>query len=171
MTERAEQLSLDDALDESGGFDNWDVFRQPTPRRRWHSAAELAERWRMSPEQAEEWLEALERTGSRAVRAPIGLRRRRRHGSWGSGPVADRLLRMREVADMLGVSSRTVQRWAADERRLPAPFVLSSRALRWRESEILDWLEARRGGVTHSAVAVTHSDALGVSCGSPERVS
>ncbi len=53
------------------------------------------------------------------------------------------LLRMRDVADVLGVSTRTVQRWV-DEGRLPAPFVLSSRALRWRRSEVEAWLEGRR---------------------------
>jgi prophage regulatory protein len=54
------------------------------------------------------------------------------------------LLRMRQVADLLDVSPRTVQRWV-DEGRLPAPLVLSSRCLRWRESELLDWLESCRG--------------------------
>jgi excisionase family DNA binding protein len=57
--------------------------------------------------------------------------------------VSDRLLRAREVAEMLGMSTDWVlDKWEA--RELPG-FRLSSRAVRFRESEILDWLESRRG--------------------------
>ena len=59
--------------------------------------------------------------------------------------MTDRLLRAREVADLLGLSPATVLDWFEDGR-LPG-FKLSSRAVRFRESEVMAWLEERR--VTH----------------------
>jgi len=56
--------------------------------------------------------------------------------------VTDRLLRDREVADLFGVSSGTILDWFEADK-LPG-FKLSSRAVRFRESEVLDSLEARR---------------------------
>lgn len=54
------------------------------------------------------------------------------------------LLTTRDVADMLGLSSEAVlRRWRAGE--LPG-FRLSTKALRFRESEVLAWLESRREG-------------------------
>jgi excisionase family DNA binding protein len=58
------------------------------------------------------------------------------------GGVTDRLLRAREVAELVGLSTSTVLDWWQDGR-LPG-FRLSSRAVRFRESEILEWIEARR---------------------------
>jgi excisionase family DNA binding protein len=55
----------------------------------------------------------------------------------------DRLLKAREVAELVGLSPSTVLDWWQDGR-LPG-FRLSSRAVRFRESEVLDWLESRRG--------------------------
>jgi excisionase family DNA binding protein len=56
----------------------------------------------------------------------------------------DRLLTTGEVGEMLGLSSEAVlRRWRAGE--LPG-FRLSSKVLRFRESEVLAWLEARRVG-------------------------
>ena len=55
----------------------------------------------------------------------------------------ERLLTTREVADMLGLSPEAVlRRWRADE--LPG-FRLSTKVLRFRESEVLAWLEDHRG--------------------------
>ncbi len=54
------------------------------------------------------------------------------------------LLRAREVAERLGMSSDWVlDRWEAGE--LPG-FRLGSRAVRFRWSEVEEWLEARRQG-------------------------
>jgi excisionase family DNA binding protein len=54
------------------------------------------------------------------------------------------LLTTRDVADMLGLSSEAVlRRWRSGE--LPG-FRLSTKALRFRESEVLEWLEAQREG-------------------------
>lgn len=50
----------------------------------------------------------------------------------------------RDVADLLGLSSEAVlRRWRAGE--LPG-YRLSTRVLRFRESEVFDWLESRREG-------------------------
>ena len=56
----------------------------------------------------------------------------------------DRLLTTRDVAEMLGLSPETVlRRWR--NRELPG-FRLATNVLRFRESEIEAWLEARRAG-------------------------
>lgn len=56
--------------------------------------------------------------------------------------MTDRLLRAREVAELLGLAPATVLDWF-ESGRLPG-FKLSSRAVRFRESELVDWLETRR---------------------------
>jgi excisionase family DNA binding protein len=70
--------------------------------------------------------------------------------------VTDRLLRAREVSELLGISAGTVLDWWQDGR-LPG-FRLSSRAVRFRESEVLAWLEERR---------VAPRDVIGVTCDRP----
>jgi excisionase family DNA binding protein len=58
------------------------------------------------------------------------------------GTLADRLLTTREVAAFLGVSPETVlRRWRAG--KLPG-YRLASNVLRFRESEIEEWLEGTR---------------------------
>jgi excisionase family DNA binding protein len=58
--------------------------------------------------------------------------------------LTDRLLTTREVAEILALSPDAVlRRWRAGE--LPG-FRLSSKALRFRESELLAWLEEKREG-------------------------
>ncbi len=55
---------------------------------------------------------------------------------------AERLLTTQAVADWLGISSEAVLRlWRAGD--LPG-FRLSTRVLRFRESELMEWLEERR---------------------------
>jgi excisionase family DNA binding protein len=55
---------------------------------------------------------------------------------------AERLLTTQAVADWLGLSSDAVLRlWRAGD--LPG-FRLSTRVLRFRESELMEWLEERR---------------------------
>jgi excisionase family DNA binding protein len=72
--------------------------------------------------------------------------------------LSERLLKAREVAELLGLSPATVLDWF-ESGRLPG-FKLSSRAVRFRESEVLAWLEDRR---------VTSRDVVGVSCDGPDR--
>jgi excisionase family DNA binding protein len=73
--------------------------------------------------------------------------------------MSDRLLRAREVAELLDLSPATVLDWW-EAGKLPG-FRLSSRAVRFRESEVLAWLEDRH---------VAPRDAVGVSCSGPDRV-
>jgi excisionase family DNA binding protein len=72
--------------------------------------------------------------------------------------MSGRLLRARDVADLLSISPATVLDWW-EAGRLPG-FRLSSRAVRFRESEVLAWLETRH---------VASRDAVGVTCGQPDR--
>jgi excisionase family DNA binding protein len=60
--------------------------------------------------------------------------------------VTDQLLTARMVSEMLGVSVETVLRWAA-ARKLPS-IRLSSRAIRFRESAIEEWIAERERGAT-----------------------
>jgi len=58
--------------------------------------------------------------------------------------VPERLLTTREVGELLAISPDAVlRRWRAGD--LPG-FRLSNRVLRFRESEILAWLERKREG-------------------------
>jgi len=57
--------------------------------------------------------------------------------------VTDRLLTTREVAELLALSTATVLDWF-EAGRLPG-FKLG-RVVRFRESEVLAWLEAQRVG-------------------------
>jgi excisionase family DNA binding protein len=62
-----------------------------------------------------------------------------------------RLLRTREVATMLGVSTETVLRWHRSGK-LPGGRRLGSNVLRWNEAELEAWLEKTRPEVTLAAV-------------------
>ena len=53
----------------------------------------------------------------------------------------DRLLRISQVQEMTGLSRASVYKMVADGR-LPPPVRLSSRCVRWRESELLETIEA-----------------------------
>jgi PTS system nitrogen regulatory IIA component len=55
--------------------------------------------------------------------------------------VSDRLLTSAELAELLGFAAGTIVDWA--ERGTIPAFKLGGR-LRFRESEVLDWLEAQR---------------------------
>jgi excisionase family DNA binding protein len=58
--------------------------------------------------------------------------------------VTDRLVTARELADYLGVSASTVLDWW-EAGELPG-FKLNGRTVRFRRSEVEDWLEQKRGG-------------------------
>jgi excisionase family DNA binding protein len=57
--------------------------------------------------------------------------------------VSDRLLRAWEVAELLDLSPATVLDWFESDK---LPGFKIERSVRFRESEILAWLEARRRG-------------------------
>jgi excisionase family DNA binding protein len=63
----------------------------------------------------------------------------------------DRLLKAREVGELLGMSTA----WVLDKWEAGAlPGFKIGRAVRFRESEILAWLEARRRGPALESVQV-----------------
>jgi excisionase family DNA binding protein len=54
-----------------------------------------------------------------------------------------RLLTAREVAELLGFAAGTIVDWAEQDR---IPHFKIGSALRFRESEIVDWIESQRRG-------------------------
>lgn len=59
--------------------------------------------------------------------------------------MTERLLTAREVADLLGFAAGTIVDWA-EQGRLPY-FKIGS-ALRFRESELVEWIDCQRRGPT-----------------------
>ena len=59
--------------------------------------------------------------------------------------MTERLLRTRDVAELLDVSSETVLRWHRSGK-LPGGYVLASNVLRFHETEVHEWLEMHRAG-------------------------
>jgi predicted DNA-binding transcriptional regulator AlpA len=58
-------------------------------------------------------------------------------------PATNALLSQRQVASRLGVSARTIEGWRA--RGVGPPFLrLSARAVRYRSSDLEQWLDQRR---------------------------
>jgi excisionase family DNA binding protein len=57
--------------------------------------------------------------------------------------VSDRLLRTRDVAELLDVSCETVLRWHRSGK-LPGGYRLASNVLRFAEPELEAWLEGTR---------------------------
>jgi excisionase family DNA binding protein len=57
------------------------------------------------------------------------------------GGVTDRLLTAREVAELLGFAAGTIVDWAEQDR---IPHFKIGTALRFRGSEILEWIEEQR---------------------------
>jgi excisionase family DNA binding protein len=55
----------------------------------------------------------------------------------------DRMLKVSELAKFLGVSQSTIYRWL-EAGKLPQPYELGESAVRWRLSEINQWLEEKR---------------------------
>lgn len=53
----------------------------------------------------------------------------------------ERLLNAREVTELIGVSRSTLHRMVA-ANRFPRPIRVGLRALRWRLSEVLAWMES-----------------------------
>ena len=55
----------------------------------------------------------------------------------------DRLLLPREVQDICRISNATLYR-LLEAGRFPRPIRLGSRSTRWKQSELLEWLEGQR---------------------------
>jgi excisionase family DNA binding protein len=50
---------------------------------------------------------------------------------------------LNDVAARLGVSKRTVMRWA-DDGRFPLPFIRDGRDIQWRDEDVQRWLREQR---------------------------
>jgi predicted DNA-binding transcriptional regulator AlpA len=55
-------------------------------------------------------------------------------------PALNRLLNLKELADRLSVSTRSVFRWTA-EGRLPRPINVTKRSVRWDAAEVAEAVE------------------------------
>lgn len=55
----------------------------------------------------------------------------------------DRVIRVGEVAELLGVGKSTVWLWDS-EGKIPKSFKLTPATTVWRYSEIIDWLDAKQ---------------------------
>jgi prophage regulatory protein len=57
-------------------------------------------------------------------------------------PMSDRVLRLKEVCERVGLKRSSVY-LAMSKGRFPSPIRLGERAVGWRESTITGWLDAR----------------------------
>ena len=56
--------------------------------------------------------------------------------------MTDRILRIREVIDRIGVSRSTIYEWQS-RGAFPRAIPLGARSIGWRESDVSAWIEAR----------------------------
>jgi prophage regulatory protein len=56
-----------------------------------------------------------------------------------------RVIRMRELTEMIGASEWTIRRWR-QQGEFPAPVRLGERNVGWLLSDIREWLSQRKGG-------------------------
>ena len=61
--------------------------------------------------------------------------------SWSQTDDGERLLRIKQVMTILGISRATIYRYVASGK-LPSPVKLSVRCVAWKASVIADWIEA-----------------------------
>ena len=77
------------------------------------------------------------------VREPGEERLRRRAGQPGDDPgILDRILRLPEVLQAVGVSTATLYRWV-EEGHFPGAVQLGKNSVGWRASEVQAWIESR----------------------------
>ncbi len=57
--------------------------------------------------------------------------------------MTERILRRRKVEDRTGLSRSTIYDWMS-RGEFPQPVKLGARAVGWRESDLLAWLESRQ---------------------------
>ena len=60
--------------------------------------------------------------------------------SWSQTDDGERLLRIKQVMTILGISRATIYRYVASGK-LPSPVKLSVRCVAWKASVIADWIE------------------------------
>lgn len=57
-------------------------------------------------------------------------------------PNVDHLLTMKQVMALTGFKSRSTIYGMVERRTLPRPCVVNTRGLRWRESDIREWIDS-----------------------------
>jgi prophage regulatory protein len=60
--------------------------------------------------------------------------------------MTDRLLRLAEVEETIGLKRSTIYKMA-QEGRFPKPVKLTERSSAWRNSEIQEWIDSRKVAV------------------------
>ena len=55
----------------------------------------------------------------------------------------DRLLKVLELTEFLGVAHSTLYKWV-EEGTFPKPYKMGKKSVRWRLSEVEQWLEENR---------------------------
>lgn len=58
-------------------------------------------------------------------------------------PTHERILRLPEVCQRLGVGTTTIWRWAKQGTLIP-PVRIGQRSVGWRESDLNDWIKGRQ---------------------------
>jgi len=58
-----------------------------------------------------------------------------------------RLMRKPEVLNISGIESHSTLYYLVNKGTFPAPVKISERAVAWRESEVLDWIDSRERSV------------------------
>jgi prophage regulatory protein len=56
--------------------------------------------------------------------------------------IVDRLIRMKELKEILGLGTSTIYRMISDNK-FPKPIKLTERTVAWRMSTINEWIESR----------------------------
>lgn len=59
-------------------------------------------------------------------------------------PEVTRVIRLRDVTEITGLSAATVWRLARNDGKFPKPFQLSPGATVWDCAELMEWLETRK---------------------------
>lgn len=57
--------------------------------------------------------------------------------------MSDRILRPKQAAVILGVSRTTLHRLETGDPTFPVKIRITARAVGWRESDLLSWLESK----------------------------
>jgi len=63
----------------------------------------------------------------------------------------NKLISMNDLVDMFGVSRSTMAVWV-DEEKFPKSIRIGERTRRWKESEVIEWMEERRDSNSNDVI-------------------